>query len=230
MRVRRRICANHHPAESLNESDLSLLKTVNYRESLAIFLRDRRTVVRHDCNSIRSRFLALVPISQPSVAGARARRPATSADRLAAATPSPTSFPFRRPTPLGVALPSVAAGDRGQMASQRFSDLLAVAITLSRTPQDKRRSPRPDSSDEHRQPALGRSSYPRRPSSPAAAGSEPPRALQSATSSANRPTIDLPKSRSADPRCSDEVADDGAAAPTIAGADKGFPQSIALWA
>jgi hypothetical protein len=27
----------------------------------------------------------------------------------------------------------------------------------------------------------------------------------------------------------DEVADDGAAAPTIAGADKGFPQSIALW-
>ena len=30
--------------------------------------------------------------------------------------------------------------------------------------------------------------------------------------------------------CSDEVADDGAAAPTIAGADKGFPQSIALWA
>jgi hypothetical protein len=31
----------------------------------------------------------------------------------------------------------------------------------------------------------------------------------------------------ADPRCSDEVANDGAAAPTIAGPDKGFPQSIA---
>jgi hypothetical protein len=55
-------------------------------------------------------------------------------------------------------------------------------------------------------------------------------ALQPATSYAIRPTIDLPESRSADPRSSDEVADDGAASPTIAGADKGFLQSIALWA
>jgi hypothetical protein len=65
---------------------------VNYRESLEIFLRDRHTVVRHDRNSIRSRFLALVPVSQPSVAGARARRPATSTDRLAAATPRRLRF------------------------------------------------------------------------------------------------------------------------------------------
>ena len=40
----------------------------------------------------------------------------------------------------------------------------------------------------------------------------------------------LAESRSADPCRSDEVADDGAAAPTITGADKGFPQSIAFWA
>jgi hypothetical protein len=69
-----------------------------------------------------------------------------------------------------------------------------------------------------------------RPSSPVAANLEPSQALQSATSYAIRPTNDLPEPRSADPRCSDELADDGAAAPTIAGADKGFPQSIALWA
>jgi putative transposase len=61
------------------------LKTVNYRGSLAIFLRDRRTVMRHDRHSIRFRVLALVPVSQPSIAGARACRAATSVDRLAAA-------------------------------------------------------------------------------------------------------------------------------------------------
>jgi hypothetical protein len=126
---------------------LSLLKTVNYRGSLAIFLRDRLTLMRHDRHSIRFRVLALVPVSQPSIAGARACRAATSADRLAAATASPTLAPLRRPTPVGVALPSAAAADprklgahqasdRGQMAPQRLSDLLAVAITLSRAPQD----------------------------------------------------------------------------------------------
>ena len=71
--------------------DLSLLKTVNYRESLGIFLCDRRTVGRHDHHSICSRLRALVPVSQPSVAGTRACRAATSADHLAAATPSPPS-------------------------------------------------------------------------------------------------------------------------------------------
>jgi hypothetical protein len=56
---------------------LSLLKTVNYRGSLAIFLCDRRTLIRYDRHSIRFRVLALVPVSQPSIAGARACRAAT---------------------------------------------------------------------------------------------------------------------------------------------------------
>jgi hypothetical protein len=40
--------------------------------------------------------------------------------------------------------------------------------------------------------------------------------------------MSLPDSRRADPRSSDELWDDGALAPTIAGVDKAFPQSIAL--
>ena len=97
---------------------------------------------------------------------------ATSGDRLEPATPSPTSAPFRRPAPVGLALPSAAAGPRnlgtrqtsdcGQVASQRLSDLLAMAITRSGTAQDERRNTRSDPSNEPRQPALGRTSYPRR--------------------------------------------------------------------
>jgi hypothetical protein len=145
-------------ASATSYSRVSLLKTVNYQESLGIFRCDRRTVGRHDHHSMCSRLRALVPVSQPSVAGTRACRPETSADRLAAATPSPPPASFRRSAPVGVPLPSVAAGprrlgtrqtgDSGQMASPRLSDLLAVAITLSRTPQDKRRNPGPDPSDE----------------------------------------------------------------------------------
>ena len=146
-------------------SGVSLPKTVNYRESLGIFLCDRPTVGRHDHHSVCSRFRVLVPVSQPSVAGTRACRPATSADCLAAPTPSPPSSSFRRSAPVGVPLPSVAVGprrlgtrqtgDSGQMASPRLSDLLAVAITLSRNPD-------PDTSDEPCQSALGRASHPRR--------------------------------------------------------------------
>jgi len=88
--------------------DLSLLKTVNYRESLGIFLCDRRTVGRHDHHSVCSRFRVLVPVSQPSVAGTRACSPATSADRLAAPTPSPPSSSFRRSAPVGVPYMSFA--------------------------------------------------------------------------------------------------------------------------
>jgi hypothetical protein len=80
-------------------------------------------------------------------------------------------------------------------------------------PRPARRSPRPVTPPTQSLPSL-----------------EPSQALQSATSYAIRQTIDLPESRSADPRCSDEVADDGAARPTIADADKSFPQPIALWA
>ena len=121
---------------------------------------------------VRSRLPPLVPFSKPSVTGARACRIATSGDRLAPATPSPTSAPFRRPAPVGLALPSAAAGPRnlgtrqtgdcGQVASQRLSDLLAMAITLSRTAQDEGRNTQPDPSNEPRQPALGRTSRPRR--------------------------------------------------------------------
>jgi len=66
-----------------------------HQESLGIFLCDRRTVGRHDHYSICSRVRALVPVSQPGVAGTRACRPATSANRLAAATPSPPPASFR---------------------------------------------------------------------------------------------------------------------------------------
>jgi hypothetical protein len=45
-----------------------------------------RPVTPHDHRSIRSCFLALVPFSLPGVTGARACRPATSVDRLVAAT------------------------------------------------------------------------------------------------------------------------------------------------
>jgi hypothetical protein len=55
---------------------------------------------------------------------------------------------------VGVALPSAPAGPRnlgtrqtgdcGHVASQRLSDLLAMAITLSRTAQDEQRNTRPD--------------------------------------------------------------------------------------
>jgi hypothetical protein len=44
-----------------NWKRLSLLKTVNYWESVEIFPRDLHTVWRHDHRFIRSRFLALVP-------------------------------------------------------------------------------------------------------------------------------------------------------------------------
>jgi hypothetical protein len=85
----------NHPVPTQN-SELS--------ERLADFPRDRRTVARHDHHSICSRFHALVPVSQPSVARIRARRLATSADRLATATPSPPPASFRRPPPMGVPL------------------------------------------------------------------------------------------------------------------------------
>ena len=85
----------------LDNLHLSLFKTVNYRESLEIFLGGRRPVGRHDHHSSCFRFHALVPVSQPNVARTRARRLATSADCLAAAAPSPLPESFRRPAPYG---------------------------------------------------------------------------------------------------------------------------------
>ena len=114
-----------HCSEARGIGGLSLLKTVNYRESLGIFLCDLRTVGRHDHHPVCSRFRALVPVSQPSVAGTRACRPATSADRLAAATPSTPPVSFRRSTPVGVPLPSVAAGPR------RLGTLMSVVKGLN---------------------------------------------------------------------------------------------------
>ena len=85
----------------IRDRPVSLLKTVNYRKSLGIFQCDRRTVGRDDHHSVCSRFGVLVPVSQPSVAGTRTCRPATSADRLGAATPSPPPPSFRRLAPVG---------------------------------------------------------------------------------------------------------------------------------
>jgi hypothetical protein len=55
-----------YAAQVAKPKGLSLLKTVNYRESLRILPCDRRTVGRHDHHSICSCFHALVPVSQPS--------------------------------------------------------------------------------------------------------------------------------------------------------------------
>ena len=68
----------------------------------------------------------LVPFSKPSVTGARACRIATSSDRLAPAAPSATSAPFRRPAPVGLALPSAAAGPRN-LGTRQTGDCGQVA-------------------------------------------------------------------------------------------------------
>src|SRR5882762_854125 len=129
---------------------LCLVKTPKGRESLEIFAPPpyRRG---HGHNSFHPRFPALVPCSQPRLTGARARRPAPSSDRHAAAAPGSASALLHRPAPLGVALPDLAAGpqrhgageagNRGPEASQRLSALLAVAITPSGTAQDELRNP-----------------------------------------------------------------------------------------
>src|SRR5260370_1812356 len=65
---------------------------------------------QHDHPSIRPRFPALIPGSQPRFAGARTRRPATSVDRPAPATPWPASALRHPPAALGVALPTLPAG------------------------------------------------------------------------------------------------------------------------
>ena len=119
---------------------LSLLKIVETSRKPQFPRAVPHTLGRHGCDLVRSRLPPLVPRSKPSVTGARACRVATSGDRLAPATPSPTSAPFRRPVPVGLALPSAAAGPRNlgtrqtgdcrQVASQRLSDSLAMAITL----------------------------------------------------------------------------------------------------
>jgi len=81
-------------------------------EKAAISSSCRRTFGWHGYDPVRSRLPLLVPFSKPSIPGARACRIATSDDCLAPATPSPTSAPVRRPAPVGVALPSAAAGPR----------------------------------------------------------------------------------------------------------------------
>jgi len=129
---------------------LCLLKIPKGREKLEIFAPPpyRRG---HAHNSFRPRFPALVPRSQPRLPGALARRPATSGDCPAAATPWSASALLHRPAPLGVALPGLAAGpqrhgagqanNRHPVASQRLPALLAVAITPSGPAQDGHRDP-----------------------------------------------------------------------------------------
>jgi hypothetical protein len=124
--------------------------------SIPLIIRRSADPIRHQPSMSRSGLdrTALVSLFLPfptsRVTRTRAYRLATSANRLAAATPSPPPASFRRPTPMGVPLLSVAAGaprlgnrqtgDGSEMASQGLSDLLAVATTLS--PDGPRRAPK----------------------------------------------------------------------------------------
>jgi hypothetical protein len=164
LRHARRFCQRLRSPASLNGQDLAganpvPTRTVNYRESLGIFLGDHRTVGRRDHHSICSYFHALVSFSQPGVAGTRACRLATSAD--AASSFMLLWVCFYRMWPRVLEASVLAQPATVVKWHRRASDQLAVAITLSRTPQDERRNPGPDPSDEPRQSALERPSHPR---------------------------------------------------------------------
>jgi hypothetical protein len=77
----------------------------------------------HDHPSVRCRFPALGPGTQPRFAGARACCSATPGDRPASATPRPPSALLHRPIALGLALPDLAAGPQhrggGQTGNRR---------------------------------------------------------------------------------------------------------------
>jgi hypothetical protein len=120
-RNRRPPALPHSFKSGLGHTCLSLLKTVKYRENLGVFLEGRHTVGRHGHHAICFRFHALVPVSQPSAGGTRACCLATSADRLAAATPSPRPASCHRPAPMGVPLPIVATGP-GRLSTRHTGD------------------------------------------------------------------------------------------------------------
>ena len=129
---------------------LCLLKTPKDRERLEIFAPPpyRRG---HDHGSFHRRFPTRLPASSPRLPGTRAHRAATSGECPATAAPRSASAILYRPATLGVALPGLAAGpqrhgvgkagNRGPVASQRLSDMLAVAITPPRAAQDEWRNP-----------------------------------------------------------------------------------------
>src|ERR1700704_2618244 len=96
---------------------LSLLKTPKSPASVA-FLAPQSYRHRHDHASVRPRFPALIPGSQPRLAGTRTRRSATSGNRPATATPRPTSALLHRPVALGLALPNLAEGPQRHGAGQ----------------------------------------------------------------------------------------------------------------
>jgi hypothetical protein len=151
---------------------LSLLKTVNYRESLGIFPCDRRTVGRHDHPSICSRFRTLAPASRPSVAGTRACRPATSVMVLRRQRPRRLRFHsadrllwgclYRAWPRVLDALVLVKPATVVKWHRKGFRIYRQWRSRCPRTPQDKRRNPGPDPSDEPHQAALGRASHRRR--------------------------------------------------------------------
>jgi hypothetical protein len=101
---------------------LCLRKSRNRRPSVA-FLVPCPYRRGHDHPSVRCRFPALVPDTQPHLTGTRARRSATPGDRPASATPWPASALLRRSVALGVALPDLAAGPQhhgvGQTGNRR---------------------------------------------------------------------------------------------------------------
>ena len=98
-------------------------KVVNRRPSVA-FLVPCPYRRGHDHPSVRCRFPALVPGTQPRFAGGlRACCSATPGDRPASATPRPASALLHRPVALGLALPDLAAGPQhhggGQTGNRR---------------------------------------------------------------------------------------------------------------
>src|SRR6202047_2735788 len=131
-------------------SMVCLLKTPKGRERLEIFAPPpyRRG---HDHDSFHRRFHTGLPASSPRLLGTRAHRAATSGECPAAAAPRSDLALLHGPTSLGLALPGLAAGpqrdgvgkagNRGPVASQRLSDILAVAIKPSGAAQDEYRNP-----------------------------------------------------------------------------------------
>src|ERR1700730_15667312 len=129
---------------------LCLLKTPKGRKRLEIFAPPpyRRG---HNHDSFHRRFHTRLPASSPRLLGTRAHRAATSGECPAATAPRSDLALLHGPTSLGLALAGSAAnpqrdgvgkaGDRGPVASQRLSDILAVAITPSGAVKDKYRNP-----------------------------------------------------------------------------------------
>src|SRR5258705_11047217 len=93
----------------------------------------------HDHDSLHRRSHPRFPASSPCLAGTRAYCPSTSSECPAATAPRSASALLHGPAPLGVALPSLAAGphrhgagqtgNRGPVASQVLPGVLVLEQT-----------------------------------------------------------------------------------------------------